>query len=62
MIIKKPILKVYFFFQTECFLMDKFIKNKRSLELVTSLSSGHETISKILLFVLYYLTKFDDIM
>ena len=37
--------------------MDKFIKNKRGLELVSSLSSGHVTS-----FVIYYLTKFDDVM
>ena len=30
----------FFFFQTRSFLMGKIIKNKRDLELVTSLSSG----------------------
>ena len=42
--------------------MDKVIKNKKSLKLVTSCSSGHRTSSeKIPLLVIYYLTKFDDI-
>ena len=34
------------------FLMDKVIKNKRGLELVTSWSSGHETSSEKLLYKL----------
>ena len=33
-------LKVYFFFQIQ-FFMDKVLKNERSLELITSHSSGH---------------------
>ena len=38
-------------------------QNKRSLELVTSHSSGYTTSSKkIHLLVIYYLTKFDDVM
>ena len=32
-----------FFFQTQSLLMDNVIKNKRGLELVTSVSSGHKT-------------------
>ena len=40
--------------------MDKVIKNKRGLELVSSRSSGK--FRKIPLFVIYYLTKFDDVM
>ena len=32
-----------FFFQTQSLLMYEVIKNKRGLELVTSLSSGYET-------------------
>ena len=35
--------------------MDKVIKNKRGLELVTSVSSGHETSSEKL-----HLARFDD--
>ena len=37
--------------------MDKVIKNKRSLELLTSVSSGHELISEKI-----HLTMFDDVM
>ena len=39
--------------------MDKVIKNKRGLVLVTSLSSGHEKSSEkfLSLFVIYYLTN-----
>ena len=33
--------------------MDKVIKNKRGLELVTSPSSGHETSSEKFLYLLY---------
>ena len=44
--------------------MDRIIKNKRGLELVTGgRSSSYETCFKdIPLFVIYYLTKFDDVM
>ena len=43
--------------------MDKIIKNKKGLELVTSCSSVYITSSeKIPLLVMYYLTKFDDVM
>ena len=43
--------------------MGKAIKNKRGLELVTSGSSGYKTSSeKIPLLVIYYLTKFGDII
>ena len=35
------------------FFMDKVIKNKRSLELVTSRFSGHETSSEKILYSLY---------
>ena len=35
-----------FFFQTQSLLMDKVIKNKRDLELVTSHSSGYKLSSK----------------
>ena len=37
--------------------MDKVIKNKRGLELVTSVSLGYETSSEK-----FHLTKFDDVM
>ena len=33
----------YFFFRTQPLLMDKVIKKKRDLELVTSRSSGYKT-------------------
>ena len=43
--------------------MDKVIKTKRDLELVTSLSSGYKTSSKEnSLLVIYYLTKFDSVI
>ena len=43
--------------------MDKVIKNKNGLELVTSLSSGFETSSKkIYLLVTYYQIKFDGVL
>ena len=62
-IFKKPLQsQLYFFFQTQSLLMDKITKNKRGLELVTSLSSGYETSSKNPLLVKYYLTKFDDVI
>ena len=54
--------------------MDKVIKNKRDLELVTSRSSGYEISSQKFLYwlyqrdirgislVIYYLTKFDVVI
>ena len=42
-----------FFFQTQSLLMYKVIKNKRGLELLTSLSSGYETSSEKFLYYLY---------
>ena len=42
-----------FFFRTQSLLMDKVIKNKRGLELVTSRSSGHKTSSEKFLYSLY---------
>ena len=45
--------KLYFFFPTQSLLMDKVIKNKRVLELMTSPSSGYKTSSKNFLYYLY---------
>ena len=42
--------------------MDKVIKNKRGLELVTSHSSGYEQVHKISLLVMYYVIKFDGVI
>ena len=43
--------------------MDKVIKNKKGLELVTSLSLGYEaSLKKISLLVIYYQTKFDGVI
>ena len=42
--------------------MDKVIKNKRGLELVTSPSSGYKTSSQFFLLVIYCLTKIDGVM
>ena len=42
--------KLYFFFWTQSFLMDKIIKNKRGLELVTSHFSGYKTSSEKFLY------------
>ena len=42
-----------FSFEPSPFLMDKIIKNKSSLELVTSPSSGYETSSEKFLYLLY---------
>ena len=54
MIIKKPWKsQLYFFFRIQSLLMDKVIKNKRGLELVTSHSSGYETRSEKFLYSLY---------
>ena len=44
---KKPTL---FFFQIQSLLMDQAIKNKRTLELVTSHSSGYKTSSEKFLY------------
>ena len=46
----KNLYLLYFFFRTQSLLMDKIIKNKRGLELVTSLPSGHKTSSDFELF------------
>ena len=47
-IIKKPLKnQFYFSFRTQSLLKDKVIKNKKSLELMTSRSWGCETSSKI---------------
>ena len=58
--LSKSLKKLYNFisFWTQFLLMDKVIKNKRGMELVTSHSSGHQ---KTPLFVIYYLNKFDDV-
>ena len=42
--------------------MDKAIKNKKALELVTSWSPGYKAVKKTPLLVIYYLKKFDDII
>ena len=45
--------------------MDKVIKNKKGLELVSSRSSGYETSSENIYYKyinIYYLTKFDDVI
>ena len=42
--------------------MDKVIKNKRDLKLVTSRSYVTKQVQKIPLLVKYYLTKFDDVI
>ena len=53
MIVKKPLKSwLYFFFRTQSLLMDKVIKNKRGLELVTSRSSGYKTSSEKFLYQL----------
>ena len=39
----KGLKKLYFFFRTPSHLMDKIIKNKRDMELVTSCSSDYKT-------------------
>ena len=43
----------YFFFRTQYLLMDKVIKNKKGLELVTSCSPGYKTSSEKFLYLLY---------
>ena len=42
--------------------MDKIMKNKRSLELVTSCFSGYNKFRKIPLMVMHYLTKFNYVI
>ena len=37
---------LHFFFRTQSLLMDKFIKNKRDLEVVTSCSLGYKASSQ----------------
>ena len=61
---QKPLKRLtLFLLRTQALLMDNVIKNKRSLELATSLSSGYKIISqKISLLVIYYLTKFDSVI
>ena len=50
-IIKKPLKsQVYFFIRPQSLLMDKVIKNKTDLELITSQSSGNEKSSKKFLY------------
>ena len=44
--LSKPLKLTFFFFRIQSLLMDKVIKNKRDLELVTSRSSGYETSSQ----------------
>ena len=63
-LLSKSLKKVNFnfFFWIQSPLMGKVIKNNRGLELFTSRSSGYETRSKKFLYLLYYLTKFDDAM
>ena len=52
-----------FFLSNPVDLVDKIIKNKRGLELVTSSFSGYKTSSENFpLLVMYYLTKFDDVI
>ena len=41
--------------------MDMIIKNKRGVKLVTSRSSGYK-FRKVPLLLIYYLTKFDDVI
>ena len=52
--LSKTLKKVkFFFFRTQSLLMDKFIKNKRGLELAASPCLGHETSSEKFLESLY---------
>ena len=60
--LSKSLKKVnYFFFPTQSLLMDRIIKDKRGLELVISRSSGYEVVQKNS-FIMYYLSKFDDVI
>ena len=43
-------IKLYFFFPNQSLLIDKVIKNKKGLELVTSPSSGYKASSKKILY------------
>ena len=52
----------YFFIRLQSFLMHKAFKSKRDLALMTSLSSGYETHSKTFFLIIFYLTKFDDLI
>ena len=47
--LSKSLKKVYFFFWTQSLLMDRVIKIKRGLELVTSRSASYKTSSEKLL-------------
>ena len=47
---QKALKKLTLLFRTQFLAMDKIIKNKRSLELVTSRSSGYKTRSEIFLY------------
>ena len=51
-----------YFFRTQSLFIGKVIKNNRGLELVTSPSSSYEQVQKYSFFVIYYSTKFDDVM
>ena len=44
--LSKNLKKVYFFFRTQSFLMDRVIRNKKGLELVTSHSLGYKISSE----------------
>ena len=53
----------YFFFQTQFLFMDKVIKKKKgSGTSDQSFLKLRNKFRKIRLFVIYYLTKFDDVM
>ena len=47
---KALISKLYFFFRAKSLYMDRVIKNKRGLELVTSCSSDYKTSSEKFLY------------
>ena len=51
-----------FFCRTQYLSIDKIIKNKRGLELVTVLFRLRSKFRKIPLLVMYNLTKFDDVI
>ena len=53
----------FFFFRTQSLLMNKVITNKRESETSDqSLFRSQNKLRKIPLFVIYYLSKFDDVM
>ena len=53
----------YFFFRAQFLLIGKNMKNKKGLELVASLLFRFQSkFRKISLLVVYYLSKFDDII